>query len=198
MKPRSKKTLQKYGMTEDAFAALWQSQGGCCAICGVSEEKLTEKHQDWAADQVLHIDHEHGTYPYRVRGLLCKDCNFDLEAYIRKAIVVHPAGRGESRPRNDPRFREYLKRTAGPPVERRESEESRPERKLLAKWSGKPVKVTFKDGSVKEGTLLINPEDERTFILFGPPLRKKDYDNPEHPANKLYRASDVAAFERNW
>jgi hypothetical protein len=114
MKPRSKKTLQKYGLTEEAFATLWQSQGGCCAICGASEEELTEKHQDWRADQVLHIDHEHGTHPYRVRGLLCKDCNFDLEAYVRKAIVVHPAGRGESRPRNDPRFREYLKRTAGP------------------------------------------------------------------------------------
>jgi hypothetical protein len=98
------------------FAALWESQNGCCAICDTSETDLENKFSaadDWPADRLLHIDHEHGTMPYRVRGLLCRDCNYDLEAFIRKAPVIHPGGRGESVPRNDPRFREYLKQTAG-------------------------------------------------------------------------------------
>lgn len=108
---RSQKTLSKYGLTEATFAALYEAQNGRCAICGISEPELEEKHssaEDWASDRILHIDHEHGSSPCRVRGLLCCDCNFGLEAFIRKEPIVHPGGRGRSVPRNDPRFTAYL------------------------------------------------------------------------------------------
>lgn len=112
MKMRSKTTLKKYGLTEESFKALYEAQNGCCAICGVSEDELETRHSgpdDWASDRVLHIDHEHGSSPCRVRGLLCWQCNYDLEAYIRSAPVIHPGGRGRSLPRSDPRFKKYLK-----------------------------------------------------------------------------------------
>jgi hypothetical protein len=111
MKMRSKKTLMDYGLTEATFTTLYESQNGCCKICGISESELEEKFNapdPWPSDRMLHIDHEHGSSPPRVRGLLCRDCNYDLEAFIRNAPVVHPGRRGRSLPRKDPRFRAYL------------------------------------------------------------------------------------------
>lgn len=111
MKMRSKKTLDLYGLTEASFAALYASQGGRCAICGISEPELEAKcnsPQNWYTDRILHIDHEHGVKPRRVRGLLCFQCNYDLEAFIRNRPVDHPKRRGTSYPRNDPRFIAYL------------------------------------------------------------------------------------------
>ncbi len=70
---------------------------------------------DWPADRVLHIDQEHGTILLHVRGLLCRDCNYDLEAFIRQAEVIHPGGRGVSKPRNDLCFVAYLRRTSAAP-----------------------------------------------------------------------------------
>lgn len=67
----------------------------------------------WESDSMLHIDHEHGSSPRRVRGLLCLQCNFDLEAFILNKRVVHPGRRGVSLPRKDPRFTRYLERTTG-------------------------------------------------------------------------------------
>src|SRR5580700_126854 len=114
MKPRSKTTLQKYGLTEEAFAALWEAQNGCCAICGMSEAELEQKHSapdDWPSDRMLHIDHQKGTQPRHVRGLLCWSCNFDLEAFTLGLPLPHPGRRGRfSIPRYDPRFVEYLRR----------------------------------------------------------------------------------------
>lgn len=111
---RSARTLKQYGLTEESFRLLYEAHGGRCAICGVAETELEEKFSsadDWPADRMLHIDHEHGSRPTRVRGLLCRDCNYDLEAYIRDAPVIHPRRRGISLPRNDPRFAKYLRRS---------------------------------------------------------------------------------------
>lgn len=135
-------TLRQHGLTEETYRALWESQGGCCAICGISEAELKEKRrplterlallprladslpsevaetlseaEDLPIYLVLHIDHEHGSSPPRVRGLLCAQCNFDLEAFIRNRRVVHPGKRGVSVPRKDPRFVEYLRLRAPP------------------------------------------------------------------------------------
>ncbi len=63
MKMRSRKTLKEYGLTEEMFIALYESQNGQCAICGVSEDELAEKYSgpsDWGSDRVLHIDHQRG------------------------------------------------------------------------------------------------------------------------------------------
>lgn len=111
MKMRAKRTLRQYRLSEEAFTALYESQNGCCAICGISEPELEQKFNgpdDWANDRMLHIDHDQDSSPVRVPGLLCRDCNFDLEAYIRNAPVIHPRMRGLSLPRKDPRFAKYL------------------------------------------------------------------------------------------
>jgi Recombination endonuclease VII len=200
VKTRSKKTLQKYGLTDEAFAVLWEAHKGCCGICGIAEAELEVKFSDWRADQVLHIDHEHRTYPYRVRGLLCKDCNFDLAAYERKIPIVHPANRGTSYPRDDPRFREYITRTALSRAEKRKFRQPDPakalldkEQKLLEKWSHQPVKVTLKDGSVRSGILLGIPE-EGTFQLLGLSVGQDD-DEDDNLIDKVYRARDIVSIE---
>lgn len=52
-----------YGVTPEAFSAMLDAQGGCCAICT-------------GAMPNPHIDHDHATG--KVRGLLCKLCNAGL------------------------------------------------------------------------------------------------------------------------
>jgi hypothetical protein len=54
----------KYGLTEEAWIALFESQECCCAICK-SPSPGTKK--DWATD------HDHVTK--KVRGILCHHCN---------------------------------------------------------------------------------------------------------------------------
>jgi hypothetical protein len=108
---RTKNTLRLYGLTETTFAALYESQNGCCAICGISEPELEAKYsapEYWASERMLHIDHEHGSSPCRVRGLLCSECNYHLEAFILNRPVPHPKLRGVSQPREEPRFIKYL------------------------------------------------------------------------------------------
>lgn len=63
-----------YGMTEDEFNALYESQGGKCAICGKPLTKV-----GGAKDQVAHIDHDHETD--KVRGILCTKCNVGLGSF---------------------------------------------------------------------------------------------------------------------
>ena len=56
-----------YGMTPEDREAMLEAQGGMCAICGQTKE--------------LVIDHDHKTG--RVRGLLCRHCNFVIGLYER-------------------------------------------------------------------------------------------------------------------
>lgn len=56
-----------YNMTPDEFNALWQSQNGECAICGVVMSPRGRSTTSVA------VDHNHETGA--VRGLLCRACN---------------------------------------------------------------------------------------------------------------------------
>ena len=61
---RSKYLLDKYGIDEEVYNNMFDSQQGCCAIC--------KKHQTTFSIR-LAVDHDHVTG--KVRGLLCQSCN---------------------------------------------------------------------------------------------------------------------------
>jgi hypothetical protein len=52
----------RYGIDQQGYENLLKSQGGGCAICGISAE-----------EKQLYVDHCHATG--RVRGILCPKCN---------------------------------------------------------------------------------------------------------------------------
>ena len=58
--------LKKYGLTQDLYTAILESQGGCCP-CGATEPY---------GNGTWKIDHDHRTH--QVRGLLCHFCNIGL------------------------------------------------------------------------------------------------------------------------
>jgi hypothetical protein len=66
-----------YGISVEQYNALFEKQGGLCAICGRPE---TRAHRD-GRPYNLAVDHDHGCCPGPrlcgacVRGLLCRDCN---------------------------------------------------------------------------------------------------------------------------
>ncbi|HHK0424560.1 MULTISPECIES: endonuclease VII domain-containing protein [Stutzerimonas stutzeri group] len=59
---RWNKLKERYGITKDQYEAMFDQQGGVCAICKTHPDK-----------GVLHVDHCHATGA--VRGLLCPSCN---------------------------------------------------------------------------------------------------------------------------
>jgi len=61
-----RRKLRKYGLTEETYTALLNSQGHVCAIC-FSENN---NGRDW------HVDHCHTTR--KTRGILCHHCNLML------------------------------------------------------------------------------------------------------------------------
>lgn len=71
--------LAKYGMTIEQFDALYELQGGRCAICRVETEKK------------LNVDHCHNTG--RVRGLLCWPCNSSLGKFNEDADLLEAAAK---------------------------------------------------------------------------------------------------------
>lgn len=62
---RSYNLARKYGMTDQMYAEMLQTQGGGCAICGTDDPGRGNKH--------FHVDHDHTSN--LVRGLLCNNCN---------------------------------------------------------------------------------------------------------------------------
>jgi hypothetical protein len=76
---------QKFGIGEEDYSILLESQGRKCAICGSTDPKGRK------AVQNFFVDHCHETG--KVRGLLCNDCNRGLGllgdniANIERAIL---------------------------------------------------------------------------------------------------------------
>lgn len=60
---------EKWGLTQEGYDALLESQGGVCAIC-------ERPARGGLMDHSLHVDHDHETG--EVRGLLCRSCNTAL------------------------------------------------------------------------------------------------------------------------
>lgn len=59
--------LVRYGISKDQYDSLYESQNGCCAICGKHSAEFKKS---------LHVDHCHKTN--KIRGLLCPGCNISL------------------------------------------------------------------------------------------------------------------------
>lgn len=59
-----------YGISLAEYEAMFDAQGGLCAICGLSE---THKSSTTGVFHRLSVDHDHVTG--KVRSLLCRDCN---------------------------------------------------------------------------------------------------------------------------
>ena len=72
-----KKWLRHYGLTEDAYDAMFLAQNGVCFLCEQSDK------------QRLSIDHNHSTG--KVRKLLCKKCNAGLGNFKEKISVMERA-----------------------------------------------------------------------------------------------------------
>ena len=66
---RRRKTLRKYGITEEQYQEMWLKQNGTCLIC------KTTKGTDERTGR-LSVDHDHLTD--KVRGLLCGRCNMAI------------------------------------------------------------------------------------------------------------------------
>ena len=58
---------RRFGLTLEDYDKMFEVQSGCCAICNVHQSKL---------DLRLAVDHDHETG--KIRGLVCRDCNFFL------------------------------------------------------------------------------------------------------------------------
>jgi hypothetical protein len=69
-KNRRPDILKKFGLDEQKYLSILESQNGLCAICGKLEETLSA-----SGNKVKHlaVDHDHKTQV--VRGLLCARCN---------------------------------------------------------------------------------------------------------------------------
>jgi len=78
-KRRKPKRARQLGVTDEAYEALLDAQGGGCAICGAKPKTRR-----------LHVDHDHATG--KVRGLLCHRCNRALPTWVTADWLVD-AGR---------------------------------------------------------------------------------------------------------
>ena len=62
---------KNYGISKEEYQALYEKQGGVCAICKQPETAITK-----GVQASLCVDHDHETG--EVRGLLCSSCNSAL------------------------------------------------------------------------------------------------------------------------
>lgn len=83
---RAKSTgvLAKYGITFETYQAMYDGQGGRCAICSTPMELMGSKQSATA-----HVDHDHETGA--VRALLCTRCNTGLGMFRDEPAIISSA-----------------------------------------------------------------------------------------------------------
>jgi len=100
----------RYGISRDRYLALFESQDGCCVVCGVSP----------LAGKVLYVDHDHACCPGEkscgrcVRGLICQACNSALgqardDITILKAMETYLKQGGVKKSPNAERLKKLKK-----------------------------------------------------------------------------------------
>ncbi len=76
---RARKRLERiYGITMENYLALYDEQGGVCAIC---KKSITKKR--------LCVDHDHKTG--KIRGLLCSYCNTGIGLFRDDLALLNSA-----------------------------------------------------------------------------------------------------------
>jgi hypothetical protein len=84
----AKYVLATYGITGEQYWALYEAQGGRCALC----QRAT------GAAKRLAVDHDHACCPEIpacgrcVRGLCCKSCNRDVFGHLRDSVAAFQRG----------------------------------------------------------------------------------------------------------
>jgi hypothetical protein len=73
---KSKRLMQCYGLTIEAFLDIVKSQNAACAIC-LRHHSKCPKGKGSGKKIRLYVDHDHATG--KVRGLLCHNCNGRLD-----------------------------------------------------------------------------------------------------------------------
>lgn len=68
---------KKYGLTQDEWMALFQMQGGKCAVCGTDKKPAHGWHTDHGAAGV--------------RGILCSRCNMGLGSFLHDPALLQCA-----------------------------------------------------------------------------------------------------------
>jgi hypothetical protein len=74
-------------MTFEQLHAIYESQGGRCAIC--RRPGNPPAHGHGAGKTTLHVDHDHASG--RVRGLLCSLCNTGIGAFSESPEALQAA-----------------------------------------------------------------------------------------------------------
>lgn len=74
---RNQNLKHKFGITHEDFLVLYETQGGCCKICGKAILKDNPRRN---VDNGSAIDHCHKTGA--IRGILCHHCNVGLGYFL--------------------------------------------------------------------------------------------------------------------
>ena len=83
---RNARLKHRYGITAAEYDAMYDAQGGCCAICGKAAAAGNSP-AHWK--DKLAVDHDHGTG--KVRGLLCNDCNAGIGHLGTESVALSAA-----------------------------------------------------------------------------------------------------------
>lgn len=85
---RNSRLKWAYGITQEEWNLLFESQNKRCAICqddSPKEELFNVKRNPW------HTDHIHGIKPTKIRGILCNSCNKALGLFKDNPEILRAA-----------------------------------------------------------------------------------------------------------
>ena len=77
---------KKFGLSWETYSELVEKQGNCCAICKQPETKL-----DYRTKKVLNLSVYHCHDTWKIRGLLCADCNRALGMFQDNPEILQNA-----------------------------------------------------------------------------------------------------------
>lgn len=86
---RAQHVERTYSITEEQYQALYEAQGGCCALCRRAKGTGSKR---------LAVDHDHACCPGPVscgkcvRGLLCSHCNSKVLGHARDEVAFFERG----------------------------------------------------------------------------------------------------------